>query len=117
MSLGRFINRLLAIFVIVGLVSQPLVAPASAKRLPVADMTGISAMSGDMPCCPGQQKNNGCQECPAAMCSGMVAQAEPASTHGIQISFQTRKLSFSLVDLIADGLIGAPPDHPPRISA
>jgi len=45
-----------------------------------------------------------------------IAQAEPSATNGIQVSFQTRRLSFALVDLIADGLIGAPPDHPPRIS-
>jgi hypothetical protein len=117
MSLGRFISRFLAIFVIVGLVGQPLVIPVGAKQQPVAEMTGMSAMPAGMPCCPDQQKNNGCRECPAALCSLMIAQAEPAYTHGIAISFQTRKLSFSLVDLIADGLIGSPPDHPPRISA
>ncbi|EIG62844.1 hypothetical protein [Bradyrhizobium sp. WSM1253] len=120
MDFGRFISRVLAILVIAGLVSQPLVSPAVAKHRPVADMAGMSEMAGmsgmsaDMPCCPDEHKNSGCQECPLAMCSLIVTQAEPSS-NGIQVSFQIRKLSFALVDLIADGLIGDPPDHPPRI--
>jgi hypothetical protein len=57
MNLRRLIGRLLAVFVIVGLVAAPLVTPAAAKRLPVAEMSDMSAMSGDMPCCPGGQKN------------------------------------------------------------
>ncbi len=116
MNFGRFICRFLAIFVVAGLVSQPLVTPAGAKQRPVAEISGMSAMSADMPCCPGEQKNNGCQECPLAMCTLMIAQVEPFPTNAILITFQTRRLSFALVDLIADGLIGAPPDHPPRIS-
>ena len=76
----------------------------------------MAAMSGDMPCCPDGQKNKSCQDCPlVAMCMLTIVQAEPSATKGIQVSLQTRKLSFALVDLIGDGLIGAPPDHPPRI--
>jgi hypothetical protein len=117
MNLRRLIGRLLAVFVIVGLVTAPLVTPAAAKRLAAAEMTDMAAMSGDMPCCPDGQKNNSCQDCPlVAMCMLTIAQAEPSPTNGIQISFQTRRLSFALDDLIADGLIGSPPDHPPRIS-
>jgi hypothetical protein len=113
MNLRRLIGRLLAVLVIVGLVAAPLVTPVAAKRLPVAEM---SDMSGDMPCCPDGQKNKSCQDCPlVAMCMLAIALAEPSQTDGIQVSFQTRRLSFALVDLIADGLIGAPPDHPPRI--
>ena len=118
MNLRRLIGRLLAVFVIVGLVAAPLVKPAAAKRLAVGEMGDMATMSGDMPCCPDGQKNNSCQDCPlVAMCMLTIVQAEPSQTNGIQVSFQTRKLSFALVDLIADGLIGAPPDHPPRNSA
>jgi hypothetical protein len=117
MNLRRLIGRLLAVFVIVGLVAAPLVSPAAAKRLPVGEMSDMSAMAGDMPCCPDEQKNNGCQDCPlVAMCMLTIVQAEPSATSGIQVSFQTRRLHFALDDLIADGLIGSPPDHPPRIS-
>ena len=117
MNLRRLIGRLLAVLVIAGLVAAPLVTPAAAKRLPVAEMSDMSAMSGDMPCCPDGQKNKSCPDCPlVAMCMLTIAPANPSPTSGIQVSFQTRRLSFALVDLFADGLIGAPPDHPPRIS-
>ena len=116
MNLHRLIGRLLAVFVIVGHVAAPLVSPAAAKRLPVGEMSDMANMSGDMQCCPDGQKSNSCQDCPlVAMCMLTIAQAEPSPTNGIQISFQTRRLSFALVDLAADGLIGDPPDHPPRI--
>ncbi len=116
MNLYRLIGRLLAVFVIVGLVAAPLVTPAAAKRLPVGEMSGMAAMSGDMPCCPDGQKNKSCQDCPlVAICMLTIALANSSPTSAIQVSFLTRTLSFALVDLIADGLIGAPPDHPPRI--
>jgi hypothetical protein len=50
------------------------------------------------------------------MCMLTIAQANPSPINGIQVYFQTRRLSFALADLIADGLMGDPPDHPPRIS-
>jgi hypothetical protein len=117
MNLRRLIGRLLAVLVIAGLVAAPLVTPAAAKRLPVAEMSDMSAMSGDMPCCPDGQKNKSCPDCPlVAMCMMTIAPAEPFPTNAIQIIFQTRTLSYVLIDLFADGLIGDPPDHPPRIS-
>jgi hypothetical protein len=116
MNLRRLIGGVFAVFVIVGLVIAPLVAPASAKRLPVGEMSDMAAMSGDMPCCPDGQKNKSCPDCPlVAMCMLTIAQAEPFPTNAILVTFQTRKLSFALVDLIGDGLVGDPPDHPPRI--
>ena len=116
MNLRRIIGRLLAVFVIVGLVAAPLVTPAAAKRLAPAEMIDMAAMSTDMSCCPDGQKGNGCQDCPlVAMCMLTIAQAEPSPVNGIQISFQARRLFFALDDLIANGLIGSPPDHPPRI--
>jgi hypothetical protein len=117
MNLRRLIGRLLAVFVIVGLVAAPLLTPAAAKRLPVGEMSDMSAMSGDMPCCPDGQKSNSCPDCPlVATCMLTIAQVEPSPANVIQISFQTRRLSYALVDLIADGLAGSPPYHPPRIS-
>jgi hypothetical protein len=117
MTLRRLIGRLLAVLVIVGLVAAPLVTPAAAKRLAVGEMSDMASMSGDMPCCPDGQKNSNCPDCPlVAMCMLTIALADPSPTNGIQVSFQSRRLSYALVDLFADGLIGAPPDHPPRIS-
>lgn len=115
MGVYRFICRLLAVFVIAGLVSAPLATPVVAMQLPVGETTtAVSAIPADMPCCPHEQKNNGCKECPLAMCALMFAQAEPSSSNGILIAFHARRLSPALDDLIADGLIGPPPDHPPR---
>jgi hypothetical protein len=115
MNLYRLIGRLLAVFVIVGLLAAPLVTPAAAKRLPVGEMSDMAAMSGDMPCCPDGQNNKSCQDCPlVAICMLTIALANPP-TSAIQVSFLTHRLSFALVDLTADGLMSAPPDHPPRI--
>jgi hypothetical protein len=117
MNLRRLIGRMLAIFVIVGLVMAPLVTPAAARRAAGAEMTDMSAMSADMPCCPDQNKSDGCKDCPLiAMCMLTVAQVVPSPSDGIQAPFQTRRLSFGFDDLTADGLVGVPPDHPPRIS-
>src|SRR5258705_5534433 len=115
MNLRRLISHLLAVLVIVGLVAAPLVAPAAARQLPVGEMSDMSAMSGDMPCCPDEQRNNSCPDCPlVAMCMLTIAQVEPSAANVIQISFQTRRLSYALFDFIADGLACKPPDHPPR---
>jgi hypothetical protein len=116
MNLRRLMGYLLAVAVIVGLVAAQLVlSPAAAGGLPVGEISDMAAMSGDMPCCPGGQKNKNCQDCPLmAMCMLTIAQAEPALTDSIQVRFLIRKLSFALEDLRADGLIGVPPDHPPR---
>lgn len=117
MNFRRLISRLLAVLVIVGLFAAPLVTPAAAKLLPVGEMGDMAAISGDMPCCPGGQKNNNCQDCPLiAMCMLTIAQAEPPSTSDIQGPMQISHVIFALDDLMADGLIGAPPDHPPRTS-
>lgn len=116
MNLRLHIGRLLAVFVIFGLAAAPLITTATAKRLPAGEMSDMAAMSRDMPCCPDGQKSNGCPDCPlVAMCMLTIAQAEPSPTNSLQISFQARPLAFALVDFVAEGLMGAPPDHPPRI--
>lgn len=115
MNFCRFIGRLLAIFAIAGLVASPLVTPAAAKPLSAAEMSDMSAMSADMPCCPDTQKSNDCQDCPLrAMCTLSVAQAEPPSATGILAPLPIRRPFSAFDDMIADSLGGSPPDHPPR---
>jgi hypothetical protein len=107
---------LLAVFVTVGIVIAPLATPVAAKHVAVAHTPEMFAMSGDMPCCPDGHMKGGCPDCPlVAMCMLSVALAEPSPTIGIQVSFETRRLFFALEDVTADGLVGVPPDHPPRI--
>ena len=114
MNLRRLIGRLLAMLIIVGLVAAPLVPSAAAKRLTVIEMSDMSAMAGDMPCCPDGQ-NKDCTDCPLlAMCMLTIAQAEPPVASGVRAPLPTRRLFSAFNDLIADGLIGSPPDHPPR---
>src|ERR1700722_13530682 len=129
MNRRRLIARVLADFVIAGLVAAPLVTPAAEKRSVVASAMDMAAMSGDMPCCQAvikddmnccsEQKNsNDCQDCPVmAICTLTLAQAEPPPANSIPAPLLSiRSLFFAIDDLIADGLIGSPPDHPPRIS-
>jgi len=117
MNLRRLIGRLLAMFVIVGLVTAPLVTPVAAKRLAIAEMTVMSAMPVDMPCCPDGPKNKACPDCPLiATCMLMIAQAEPPLASTVWAPLPTRNRFLAFNDLIADGLIGPPPDHPPRTS-
>ena len=116
MDFCRFISRLLAIFAIAGLVASPLVTPAAAKLLSAAEMSDMSAMSADMPCCPDTQKSNDCRDCPLrAMCTLTVAQAEPPMATEILAPPPTRRPFSAFNDMIADSLDGSPPDHPPRI--
>ena len=116
MDFRQLIGCLLAVFVIAGLVAAPLVSPAAANRLVAGEMSDMAAMSDDMHCCPDTHKINSCQDCPVvAICMLTIAQAEPSATSAIQVSFQTRRLFFALVDSVADSLIAPPPDDPPRI--
>src|SRR5438132_6474415 len=114
MNFCRFISRLLAVLVIAGLVAAPLVTPAAAKRLPMAVTMDVAGKSADMPCCPDKQHSSDCQDCPlVALCMLTVAQAEPPSVNGI-LAPPSRTLLFVVVAVTGDGLVGAPPDHPPR---
>jgi len=115
MNFCQFISRLLATLAIVGLIASPLVTPAAAKSLSAAEVSDMSAMSADMPCCPEAQKSNDCQDCPLrAMCTLGVAQAQPPVATGILTPLPSYRLLTALDDRIVDGLDGSPPDHPPR---
>src|SRR5258708_9188821 len=92
MVLYRFICRLLAAFVIAGLVLQPLAGPVAAKEVPLAATThvaSLSAMSRDMPFCPDEKKNNGCHAYPPPICAVMFSQAQPSPTTRTHISFSS----------------------------
>src|SRR5258708_20600074 len=83
MVLYRFICRLLAAFVIAGLVLQPLAGPGAPKEGPLAattHWTSLSAMSPDLPLCPGEKKNKACPQCPAALCPVIFHPADPSFT-------------------------------------
>jgi hypothetical protein len=109
------IGRLLAVFAIAGLLASPAVTPAIAKLLPALEMSDGS-MAADMPCCPDTQKGNDCRDCPlGALCTVGVVQLEPPSATGVPEPLPARRLFAVFDDLIADGIDGRPPHHPPRI--
>ena len=121
MNRFRLIGRLLAVFVIVGLVTAPMITSAAARLASahhVGDASTMSAetMPADMACCPGTQKSDDCQDCPLrATCALGVTQFEPPLAAGILAPLFTRGSFAVLDDLIADGLGGSPPDQPPRM--
>ena len=114
MDSRRLLNFALAVLVTVGLALAPFANPAAAAPRHAAGMTDM-AMSADMPCCPDEQKNKDCQDCPlVAMCVLKTAQAGPDSTAALPLRHAMRTAHSVLNDAPADGLERPPPDHPPR---
>jgi hypothetical protein len=115
MDVRRLIGCLLAVLVIAGLVTAPLVTPVAASAPSISEMTGMSTMSADMPCCPDEQKSKNCQDCPlVAMCALKTAQAGPSLTAALPLRHAIRTAHAVQDDVLADGLDRPPPDHPPR---
>jgi hypothetical protein len=128
------IRRLLAIFMIAGLVLAPVSQPSMAGTMPdvsrsgmpaeattdemAADMpaTGMSAndMSNDMPCCPKAPAPIGCDKCLlmaacAAKCfSGLTA------TVSQPLFAVAAEHAYPRNDFWLDGLGQSPPEYPPR---
>src|SRR4051812_35620566 len=118
MDLRRPIGRLLAVFVIAGLVTAPLVTPVAASAPSISEMTGMPTMSADMPCCPDDQKNKNCQDCPlVAMCVLKTTQAGPSEAFALPLRHAIRTSHSVADDAVGDGLVRPPPDQPPRTLA
>jgi hypothetical protein len=103
-------GRLLAIFLIAGLVLAPLSAPAgAAKAAPMA-----AEMSADMPCCPDNPAPMDCDQCPLmAICMVQNFQ-EPSSAGMIELRPVTVRLLVPHSDPAREGLNYLPPPRPPR---
>jgi len=117
MNVRKLFKLLLALAVTAGLTIAPLATGAAAEHAMAATMMQMDDMAGmaaDMPCCPDQQKNKGCQDCPlVAICMLNVLQAGP-STSAVLMRDPSRERLRPHDDLIVDGLARPPPDHPPR---
>jgi hypothetical protein len=115
-NISIHLGRLLAIFLIAGLVFAPFSAPASAaKAAPMAAIEMVAAeMSADMPCCPDTSAPMDCDQCPLmTICMVQTFQA-PASTGVIEIEPVTLRLLAPRSDPVAEGLNSLPPPRPPR---
>jgi hypothetical protein len=103
--------RLLALFLIVGLVFAPLSAPANATT--TASMAAAS-MSDDMPCCPDKSAPVDCDKCLLmAICMAKTFQALPSAAVIDVLSVAVGKLS-SDSDPETKSLAHPPPPRPPR---
>ena len=116
MNISTQLGRLLAIFLIAGLVLAPLSAPANAGKAMAASMAEMSMpeMAADMPCCPDKSIPMDCDQCPLmALC--MVTNFHVPSPAGIiEIRPVTVRLLAPASDPQGDSLGQHPPPRPPR---
>jgi hypothetical protein len=108
--------RLLAVFVIVGLVIAPLTARANTGVM--ASMTSISGdeagMAEDMPCCPGKSAPVDCDQCPLmALCVSSTLQA-PLPAGVAEIRPVTLRMLLPGSDPDVESVAYSPPPKPPR---
>ncbi|WP_347262959.1 hypothetical protein [Nitrobacter sp.] len=112
--LFRFIARLLAMFVIAGLITAPLVSPVAAMEPSYVVMSDMASMADEMPCCPDTQKKNDCKDCPLRA----ICMLKNLATYPVADAVTERPVKqYKPVvhdDLMSDGLDRPPPDHPPR---
>ncbi len=111
------LRRLLAIFVIVGLVIAPLSARANTGAMAPMAMTAMpdeAAMSDDMPCCPEKSAPIDCDQCPLmALCVSTTLQA-PLPAGIAEIQPVTLRMLLPGSDPEVESLGYSPPPKPPR---
>jgi hypothetical protein len=110
--------RLLAVFLIAGLVFAPFAVRAnvdSTASMAMAAMAGGAAsMLDDMPCCPEKSAPADCADCPLmAICMAKTLQAPPASGVAVIEPVTLRSL-LPASDPEAESLGLSPPPKPPR---
>jgi hypothetical protein len=110
--------RLLAVFVIVGIVIAPLTARANAgamKSMAIMSMSGdAAAMSDDMPCCPDKSAPVDCDQCPLmALCTSTTLQP-PLPTGVAEIRPVTLRMLLPGSDPEVESVGYSPPPKPPR---
>jgi hypothetical protein len=104
------LSRLLAIFLIAGLIAAPLSAVAAKSA-----MTESMSMPGDMPCCPEKSPSPvDCDKCVLmAICMTKTFAAHPADVLAPLFASKMRTL-IPASDPETDGLGYSPPPRPPR---
>jgi hypothetical protein len=111
MDFRRLINLTLAVLVTIGLTLASPTAAAPARSAGMSD----TSVSENMPCCPPEQKSKDCQDCPLiAMCILKTVQAGPSETAALPLRHAIRSNHLFADDVLGDGLVRPPPDHPPR---
>jgi hypothetical protein len=112
--------RLLAVFLIAGLVFAPLATRAnmdSTMPAAMASMADDAAMSDDMPCCPDKSAPMDCADCPLmAICLAKTLQVLPSAGMA-EIEPVTLRRLLPASDPAAESLGLSPPPRPPRTLA
>jgi hypothetical protein len=119
------IRRMLAVFMIAGLVLAPLARPVMAGPMSDTSMSAMTedmsvsatadAMTDEMPCCPSKAPTPiGCDKC--IFMAACAAQCFPGLTAAFfQPPFAAASsLARPQNDFWPDGLGHSPPEHPPR---
>ncbi len=118
MKISFHLARVLAIFLIAGLVFAPLSAPASAgmvmgKAAPMASAE-MADMAADMPCCPDKSMPMDCDQCPLMVLCMATNFQQPSSAGMIEIRPLTMRMLAPGSDPLGDSLGQHPPPRPPR---
>jgi len=117
-KISFLLSRLLAIFVIAGLVFAPLSRPANAGQgmdmaAPMA-AAEMAEMAADMPCCPDKSVPMDCDQCPLMALCMVQNFHEPSSAGVIEIRSVTVRMLAPASDPQGDSLGQHPPPRPPR---
>ena len=104
--------RLLAVFLIAGLVFAPLAARANGASMAMAGEA--ASMSDDMPCCPEKSLPMDCADCPLmAICMVKTLQVPPSA--GVaEIQPVTLRMLLPGSDPEVESVAYSPPPKPPR---
>jgi len=111
--------RLLAVFLIAGLVFAPLAARANVDSMASMAMTSMSGdhmadVSDDMSCCPDKSVPAGCDQCPLmALCVSTTLQA-PLPAGIAEIPPVTLRMLLPGSDPEVESVAYSPPPKPPR---
>jgi len=109
-NISMHLGRLLAIFLIAGLVFAPFSTPANAaKAAPMA-----AEMSADMPCCPDNSAPMDCDQCPLMAICMVKTFHEPSTASVIEVRPVTVRPLAPRSDPAMEGLNYLPPPRPPR---
>ena len=114
MDASRFLHLLFTVLVTIGLAIAPLASPLAAGNRVSDTAMHMTGTSGDMPCCPDEQKAGDCQDCPLlAICILKVLQSGP-SVNGLPMREAQLRVLLPCDEPEIAGLTRPPPDHPPR---
>ncbi|WP_394108467.1 hypothetical protein [Xanthobacter autotrophicus] len=117
MNIAAWLQRLLAILAIVGLIAGPFTAPVSGAAMAAASAMSMPEMAGDMPCCPDETPAvPNCQKtCPLmALCMAKWFSVAPTLSSLSFVFWDRSDAMRPASDVLGDALAIEPPARPPR---